>query len=230
MDQTLKEASTDGNPEWLEILKTVFQNGAIAANVLFALIMMAVEKLVELEFECPCEGIYLNGGFVATFFIIPGILAYVLMASLQGMKFSCDIENKGTILRRSIPAFLWAILLLFNGSYITCAMTDWSGTYVAVDKVAPLKWCEPENGTSYQERLKKSQDWYVYSQWAGIAFIVVLILLIIKYILKGQSSPPAQSESLQVPPGQTDQPFGSGSAVPLKPVHTNTPDTNATPM
>lgn len=159
---------------WLKILKTIFQNGPIASNVLFALVMMAVEKLVELEFECPCEGPYLNGGFVATFFIIPGGLAYVLMALLQGQKFSCDTDNKETILRRSIPAFLWTILLLFNGSYITCAMTDWSGKYVAVDTAAPLKWCEPENGTSYQDRLKKSQDWYVYSQVRKILFFKIL--------------------------------------------------------
>ncbi|XP_039477384.1 uncharacterized protein LOC120443244 [Oreochromis aureus] len=232
-DMETEEANKQGKQEWLERVKREFQNGPLASNVVFALILTVLERLVETEFECPCKGTYLNGGFVATFFIIPGILAFVLMASMQELKCSRDTDNAKRFFHCCVPAFVWMILMLFDGSYFSCGMTDWSGRYVTADKAAPLKWCEPENGTSYHDRLNKSQDWYFLSQWAGLALVLALVFLIIKCIIntsleQEQSSPPSESDSGPcVPP---DQAFGSGSAVALRPLHTNTPDTNVTDM
>lgn len=156
------EASNIIRQEWLERLKREFQYGRLASNVVFALMMTVLERLVQTEFECPCKGIYyLNAWFVATIFIIPMILALVLMASVQRPKCSCHCL---------VPSFVWMILLVFDGRYIACAMTDWSGRYVTADKAAPLKWCEPEKDTLYQDRLKKSQDWHAYSQVNKICF------------------------------------------------------------
>ncbi|CAI5654840.1 unnamed protein product [Oreochromis niloticus] len=196
-------------------VKREFQNGPLASNVVFALILTVLERLVETEFECPCKGTDVNGWFVAAFFIIPGILAFVLMASVQGLKWSDDEDNTKRIGHCCIPAFVWMILLVFDGSYIACGMTDWSGRYVTADKAAPLKWCEPENGTLYGKRLKDSQDWYFHSQWAGLGLVFVLALgfLIIICIMN------KEQPSLHALPDE---------AVQLQPVSTNTPDTKPT--
>lgn len=204
MDQMTREGSIRGRQGWMEIVKREFQNGPLASNVVFALTLMVLERLVETEFECPCKGTYLNGGFVATFFTFPGISAFVLMASVQGLKCSCDKDNVKRFFYCLVPAFVWMILLVFDGRYIACGMTDWSGRYVTADKAAPLKWCEPENGTLYGDRLKKSQDWYFHSQWAGFGLVLVLVLVVLVFLIikpimnesrgQEQSNPPAQSQ------------------------------------
>ncbi|KAL3971737.1 collagen type II alpha [Sarotherodon galilaeus] len=191
MDQMTEEEVTNIiREEWMERLKREFLYGRLASNVVFTLIMAVLERLVQTEFECPCKGTYyLNAWFVATFFFIPMILAMVLMASLQRPKSSCHCW---------VPAFVWMILLVFDGRYIACAMTDWSGRYVTADKAAPLKWCEPEDGTSYQDRLKSSQTWHAFSQWAGLCLVLVLPLII--NCIKDKS--PAQGQlSIHALPG-----------------------------
>lgn len=215
----IEEASKEGKQEWIKRVKREFQNGPLASNAVFGFILTVLERLVETEFECPCKGKCWNGWFVATFFIFPGILAFVLMASVQGLKCSCDKGDAKRFFHCCIPTFVWMILLVFDGRYIACAMTDWSGRYVTADKAAPLKWCEPENGPLYQESLKKSQDWYFHSQLAGLCLVLVLAsVLIIKCIMDQQS---ASTE-------QRDQASCSGSAVKLQTLHTNTPSTNPT--
>lgn len=188
--------------EWLERLKREFENGPLASYIVFTLIMTVLERLVQTEFECPCKGRFLNACFVATFFFIPMILAMVLMASLQRPKCSCHCW---------VPAFVWMILLVFDGSYIACAVTDWSGRYVTADKAAPPKWCEPENGTSYQDRLKRSQTWHAFSQWAGLGLVLVLALII--NCIKDKSPAQRQFSSRAHP----------DSGVPLQSFPDNTP-------
>ncbi|XP_026046571.1 uncharacterized protein LOC113035301 [Astatotilapia calliptera] len=218
MDVIYREVKKEGKQEWMKKVKREFQNGPLASNAVFGFILTILEKLVQTEFECPFTGTDVNGGFVATFFIVPGILAFVLMASVQEPKCSCDKDNAKRIFHCLVPAFVWMILLVFDGSYIACGMTYWSGRYVIADKAAPLKWCEPENGTLYQDRLKKSQDWYFNSQWAGLGLVLLLVLalaldyLIKKYIMN-------KSEQKQ-----------SSLQMNLSHSATNSPDTNPTDM
>ncbi|XP_019222639.1 uncharacterized protein LOC102082544 isoform X2 [Oreochromis niloticus] len=210
MDQMIEEVSERGKQKWLERVKREFQNGPLASNVVFGFILTVLERLVETEFECPCKGTDVNRGFVASFFIIPGILAFVLMASVQGLKCSCDKDNVIRFFHCLVPAFVWTILLVFDGRYIACGKTDWSGRYVTADKATPLKWCEPENGTSYQDRLKDSQDWYFHSQRVGLGLVLALALVLASVLITNcimnkpkqqQTNPPAEIQpSLNAPP------------------------------
>lgn len=186
---------------WISTLKKTFENDPLASNVAFSFLLVLLEKLVDIDFACPCKEN--NAYFVAAYFLIPAFLTFVVMISRPSAEFSkikelingnciLSIENidccaictqcmkciknwlKEVFERAKagnwiIPVIVWIILLLFDGRYVACGNSDWSGRFVTADKVA-LKWCETDNSTLYEERLKKSQDWYYHSQVRKISF------------------------------------------------------------
>uniref|UniRef100_A0A3B5QTN7 Uncharacterized protein n=1 Tax=Xiphophorus maculatus TaxID=8083 RepID=A0A3B5QTN7_XIPMA len=105
----------------------------LVSNVAFGFILMGLEKLVELEFECPCNPTW-NGAFSSAFFIIPAVMAFTLMQIIQGCR--CNVWcRKMVSLSSFVPAVVWLILLFLDGQYFACAMTDWDGRFVLVDKI-----------------------------------------------------------------------------------------------
>uniref|UniRef100_A0A674MAT7 Uncharacterized protein n=1 Tax=Takifugu rubripes TaxID=31033 RepID=A0A674MAT7_TAKRU len=155
---------------------------------LMAVNQKAIKKLVELEFQCPCNPKW-NGLFSSAFFIIPAIMAFILMLIIQGRR--CDessrlitqgyrrYESSRLIIQgcrwdewfkktvsSSVPAIVWLISLFLDGQYFACAMTDWEGRFVLVDKAAPQKWCKPisEGNFTTQELMLRSQEWIFKSQ------------------------------------------------------------------
>ncbi|TWW54930.1 hypothetical protein D4764_0241990, partial [Takifugu flavidus] len=148
--------------QWFSKLKDAFSNSPLAPNVAFGFILTGLEKLLELEFECPCNPTW-NRSFSKAFFIIPAILAFILMLSIQGCR--CDEWFMKTV-SSFVPAIVWLILLFFDGQYFTCAMTDWKGRFVLIDKAAPKKWCEPISEGNYtrQELMLRSLEWIGMSQ------------------------------------------------------------------
>ncbi|XP_029702567.1 uncharacterized protein isoform X2 [Takifugu rubripes] len=196
--------------QWFSKLKDAFSNGPLAPNVAFGFILMGLEKLVELEFECPCSPSW-NGLFSSAFFIIPAVMAFTLMLIIQGCRCDessrlitqgyrryessrfiiqgcrCDEWFKKTVsLSSSVPAFVWLILLFFDGQYFTCAMTDWDGRFVLVDKAAPKKWCEPisEGNFTRQELMLRSQRWIVTSQVIAIILLIFICVGLTVYLFR----------------------------------------------
>lgn len=66
--------------------ETPVENGPFVSNIVFANILVALEKLVEMEISCPCKAKW-NAWFAAAFFIIPGCLPFL-------MKFTCKQKKK----------------------------------------------------------------------------------------------------------------------------------------
>ena len=158
----------ESRQQWLTRLKNELSNSPLVSNVAFGFILMGLEKLVELEFECPCNPTW-NGVFSSAFFIIPAVMAFTLMLIIQG-------DRRGTRccktfpLSSFVPAIVWLILLFLDGQYFACAMTNWEGRFVLVDKAAPQKWCEPtsEGDVTPQELMLRSQQLFVFSQVSGM--------------------------------------------------------------
>lgn len=158
----------ESRQQWLTRLKNELSNSPLVSNVAFGFILMGLEKLVELEFECPCNPTW-NGAFSSAFFIIPAVMAFTLMQIIQGCR--CNVWcRKMVSLSSFVPAVVWLILLFLDGQYFACAMTDWDGRFVLVDKAAPQKWCEPvtEGDVTPQELMLRSQRLFVFSQVSGI--------------------------------------------------------------
>ncbi|XP_029702557.1 uncharacterized protein [Takifugu rubripes] len=85
-----------------------------------------------------------------------------------------------------VAAIVWLILLFFDGQYVTCAMTDWEGRFVLVDKAAPQKWCEPisEGNFTTQELMLRSQEWNATSQVIGMSFLFVICMGLTGYLIR----------------------------------------------
>ncbi|KAK2894394.1 hypothetical protein QQF64_012777 [Cirrhinus molitorella] len=176
--------SMGSRQQWLTRLKNELSNSPLVSNVAFGFILMGLEKLVELEFECPCNPAW-NGLFSSTFFIIPAVMAFALMMIIQGCR--CDVWCRRTVsLSSFVPAVVWLILLFLDGQYFACAMTDWHGRFVIVDKAAPQKWCEPiqEESVTPQELMLRSQRLFVESQVIGLVLLIFICFGLVVYVIR----------------------------------------------
>ncbi|CAJ1049068.1 calcium homeostasis modulator protein 6 [Xyrichtys novacula] len=173
----------ESRQQWLTRLKNELSNSPLVSNVAFGFILMGLEKLVELEFECPCNPTW-NGVFSSAFFIIPAVMAFTLMLIIQGCR--CDAWCSKTVsLSSFVPAIVWLILLFLDGQYFACAMTDWEGRFVIVDKAAPQKWCEPvSEGDALQELMLRSQQLFVFSQVIGIILLIFICMGLVVYVIR----------------------------------------------
>ncbi|KAJ8343468.1 hypothetical protein SKAU_G00307970 [Synaphobranchus kaupii] len=170
--------------QWLSRLRNELSNSPLVSNVAFGFILMGLEKLVELEFQCPCNPKW-NGTFSSAFFVIPAVMAFTLMLIIQGCR--CHMHwPKSLSVSSFVPAVVWLILLFLDGQYFACAMTDWKGRFVTVDRAAPQKWCEPtdENDVTPQELMLRSQKLFVVSQVIGIALLVFICVGLIVYVIQ----------------------------------------------
>lgn len=175
---------------WYSTLREIVKNRPYASNVVISFLLVVLEKLLDMEFVCPCKKWSENASFVSAFFILPAVLAFLLMISLQiGTVTSAESNKKSKFCEEPkrqtkeidknciIPAVAWIIILLFDGRYVACGMTDQPGTYVTADKAALVKWCETDNSTLNEKQLKNSQDWYFHSQCAGLSFTLLVACL-----------------------------------------------------
>ncbi|XP_010882044.1 calcium homeostasis modulator protein 6 isoform X2 [Esox lucius] len=183
--QTLYVASSmERRQQWLTRLKSEFGNSPLVSNVAFGFILMGLEKLVELEFECPCDPKW-NGLFSSAFFVIPAVMAFMLMLIIQDCRYDLGGCPKTVSVSSLVPPIVWLILLFLDGQYLACALTDWSGRFVIVDKAAPQKWCEPpqDDGT-LQDLMLHSQELFVESQVIGIALLIFICVGLIVYVIR----------------------------------------------
>ncbi|XP_042277546.1 calcium homeostasis modulator protein 6 [Thunnus albacares] len=188
----------ESRQQWLTRLKNELSNSPLVSNVAFGFILMGLEKLVELEFECPCNPTW-NGVFSSAFFTIPAIMAFTLMLIIQGCR--CDTWCRKTVsLSSFVPAIVWLILLFLDGQYFACAMTDWEGRFVLVDKAAPLKWCEPisEGDVSPQELMLRSQQLFVFSQVIGIVLLIFICAGLVVYVIRESCQQEAEMQDADV--------------------------------
>lgn len=134
--------------------------------MVFGFILLTLEKLVELEFECPCDPTW-NGVFSSAFFVIPAVMAFTLMLIIKGCTHDLKWRTIASqTLSSFVPAFVWLILLFLDGRYFTCAMTDWEGRFVLVENASPHKWCQPtsDGNDTLEDRRLRSQQLLVVSQ------------------------------------------------------------------
>ncbi|XP_037309900.2 uncharacterized protein LOC119197571 [Pungitius pungitius] len=169
-------------PTFFGVLTKDLSKRPLLANVLLGFIQTGLEKLMEVEFQCPCEPIW-NKFISSAFFILPALFTFILMLIIQ-------IRASSTWFKKTMfsfgPAIVWLILLFFDGRYFACAMTTWKGRYVKIKETTSLNWCEPTgNVTSSEKLMSRSQDFYALSQFVGIIlFCCISVGLIINQVVK----------------------------------------------
>lgn len=157
--------------QWLTLLRDKFDKSRLAANVAIGAIMLALEKLLETEFNCPCSPMW-NALYTSLFFIIPTFVSFTLMMLIQNCKCKsddneskdkCSEKDWGKTFISLCMALVWLVLVLYDGQYFACGCTDWEGNYIYSEH---LKWCKPENATE-ERRVQLTQRvkyLYMYSQ------------------------------------------------------------------
>ncbi|XP_029010732.1 uncharacterized protein LOC114857948 isoform X2 [Betta splendens] len=206
--------------ELLEVLKEEFKKSALVSNAVLGLILIGVEKAVEVQFACPCHPKQ-NEWFSLAYLLLPGFFASVLMLVIQGFdKFRQREEMVNLLLFGLVPATMWLILVLLDGQYYVCGKTTWKGKFAIIDKADPQRWCEPDctNSTSYNERLSKTRQWYFHSQAFGLLVFFICTGLLIAY---GVYKCPFNGNQ---PTNQARGGTNTGNAVELTPIsqHTHT--------
>uniref|UniRef100_A0A3B3QFL0 Uncharacterized protein n=1 Tax=Paramormyrops kingsleyae TaxID=1676925 RepID=A0A3B3QFL0_9TELE len=140
--------------QWLSKLKEVIGKSPLALNTGIGFVLLGLEKMTELEFQCPCNP-YRNAWFSSAFFVIPALMSIILMLIINKVRCASCLDSAGgnrcalrwkkcgKLMSCVTPAVVWLTLVFFDGNYYTCAATSWEGDYVNVDSGAPLKWCKP---------------------------------------------------------------------------------------
>ena len=161
-------------------LSVGLRKSPVGSNVVFFFLLAAVEKMLQVDFACPCNPAW-NAVFVAPFFLIPALMASLLMWLIHGdseneSKNENKIKNKiKNIIFSVLPSIVWMALMLVNGRYIVCAFSTWHGRFVA-DDTTYLKWCRPTNATNdhVDELLTHSHRLYIVSQVRTSLIVFVL--------------------------------------------------------
>ena len=152
----------------ISTLKNELGDRPVVSTVVFAFILAVVEKMLEVEFACPCNPKW-NRAFVFPFFLIPAGTACLLMMLIHG----CDGYKK--VLCGFLPFIVWMALMLLDGQYYVCGNSDWPGTFITA-KDTYLMWCEPTNTTIYslKELLRRSHEFHILSQVRTSMIVFVL--------------------------------------------------------
>ncbi|XP_061576919.1 uncharacterized protein LOC133443743 [Cololabis saira] len=167
------------NNPWISAAVEKLRNNPFVINTVLVVVLIALEKLVEVEFVCACDPKW-NKMNVSLFFVSPTIVFFVLSLSIQRPR-SCK-----AICSSCYPAISWIILLFLDGRYFACAKTDWSGTYTLMNGAGRQRWCN--NSTLGVDSMLKTQEWYSISQLIGlgIAGVVTVLYGIIEFCFKKQ--------------------------------------------
>ncbi|CAG5957849.1 unnamed protein product [Menidia menidia] len=163
-----------GKDKWTATVKEKFKNSPFTANFCFGIILYCFEKIVKIEFACPCADGW-NLRIAAVFFVAPALIVFMIMFVMRGCR--CGVSCCSNFNNSLVPALTWLIIVLLDGRYYTCARTNWSGKYEAIEGAEPHRWCKPTNISQLNQYLSKSQRWYSESQVFGFMVLFVLTVL-----------------------------------------------------
>ncbi|XP_051763765.1 uncharacterized protein si:dkeyp-122a9.1 [Ctenopharyngodon idella] len=171
------------------------QQTAVFSSFPLSLSLIGFEELMEIHvFACPCRH-DLNAWLTASIFIGPTFfifaLMYVLLRPFRHDWFNCSQGVKDdtrqnwpkALAHCMVPSLMWFIILLLDGDYIACAMTDWKGVYV-FDVELNRSWCKPTKGMQSETELQDLIRMYIHQSrvsgyFISFFFSVFTIILVI---------------------------------------------------
>ncbi|KAF4100138.1 hypothetical protein G5714_018334 [Onychostoma macrolepis] len=196
--------------EWIACLKKQLKKSPFYSNAIIGFLMVGLEKLVEMDFACPCNP-KMNLMFSVAYFVVPALFSSALMFCIQSPQ--CKTKYLLSTFNCIIPAAVWIMLLFFDGQYLACAQTSWEGLTVHTDISASTTWCHPLiNSNNITEKQITFFGFRNTSQIVALAmlFLSSLPLFIIGCIrCRHQASGSKEPEAEQVEmedPGQSSSP------------------------
>lgn len=174
---------------YLKSVHGILKGTPVFSTFPLSLLFVGLEKLIEIEmFSCPCTDM-LNKLLTVSIFTGPALFTYALMfLLLRPFKHTASLQKKTLyngpkkFLACLIPPVLGIIILLLDGDYFACAMTDWKGFY-EFDEAINRSWCKPPEGTQNVTELRGLTWKHVHqSQCAGYVLISVFSVLMIVFL------------------------------------------------
>ncbi|KAL7853363.1 hypothetical protein AOLI_G00202070 [Acnodon oligacanthus] len=169
--------------QWSEF----FKQYPYSSSVLFSLVLVVLEKVVELDFVCPCKSGYTEA-FFCFYLLVPMFIAFVF--GLYLLSFECSSSrgerwpNFLKLLACVVPSVVWLAMFLCDGRYIACLNTEFNAEYSDSDNPSPWKWCE-KNQTLTPDEVITLESFYI-SKLAGFGVLVLVsaVALIYKCCMK----------------------------------------------
>lgn len=119
--------------------KKFMKKKGVYANLIIGFLQLGLEKLLGMDFACPCDP-QMNLIFSIAYFLIPALFSSAFMFYVQSPH--CKSKRSFSTVTCLIPAVIWVMLLFFDGQYLACARTSRQGLMVQTDGSA-LTWCKP---------------------------------------------------------------------------------------
>lgn len=126
--------------QWVATLKKQLKKSPFYSNAIIGFLMVGLEKLMEMDFACPCDP-KMNLLFSSAYFVIPALFSSALMFYIQSSQ--CNTKRLLSVGTCITPAAVWIMLLFFDGQYFACAKTSWEGLTYHTDISASTTWCKP---------------------------------------------------------------------------------------
>lgn len=153
------------------------------------LLVIAVEKILEAEFVCPCHPIK-NKVISSLIGIVPGLIfgifTFMFVKVSASGKANDDSRNifndiHKTKKVRSLYAMLamciWLAVFFCDGRFVACGASYWTGIYSkSTDNMMFKAWCKPYNETTEEEKKKETTEHIFYSQVTGFVILAVTVL------------------------------------------------------
>ncbi|KAL7831557.1 hypothetical protein SRHO_G00310600 [Serrasalmus rhombeus] len=184
------------------------RSSPLHATVPVTFILMGAEKMMGLEFSCPCQP-QLNLSLVSFMFSVPALLVFTIMLILaRPCKYTCGCcscrKFAESFLACLIPPTVWFILLFLDGRYLACVMTNWNGMYVSDMGDPPVRWCEPVGSNKIKGR-RLHQDFITYSKIMGYFLLFGICLVIVCAVCCWDCCHPKEQDVEKVSDGETRQ-------------------------
>ncbi|XP_059366303.1 calcium homeostasis modulator protein 4-like [Carassius carassius] len=162
--------------EWTARLKNQLKKSPFYSNAIIGFLMLGLEKLVEMDFACPCKPV-MNLVFSIAYFLVPALFSSSLMFYIHSPQ--CKAQYKLSTLTCIIPAVVWIMLLFFDGQYFACAKTSWAGLTVKTDISASTTWCQPlTDSNNVTEKQMVFFGFRNTSQFVGLGFLLVISVIL----------------------------------------------------
>ncbi|KAL6470783.1 hypothetical protein MHYP_G00219020 [Metynnis hypsauchen] len=158
--------------------------------VIVNLVLVALEKLVEQDFVCPCRRGYTEG-FFFLYLMMPLLLTlnfgvYMWNSNLwSGSEGQCGCERSrrccGKFLTCAVPSVFWLVLFFGDGRFVACVKTQLKKDHVDTIALPPWEWCD-RNRTLTAEQNDVQESFYI-SKVVVFSIISIIFLGVLLYQL-----------------------------------------------
>nr|XP_025037034.1 uncharacterized protein LOC112544654 isoform X1 [Pelodiscus sinensis]XP_025037035.1 uncharacterized protein LOC112544654 isoform X2 [Pelodiscus sinensis] len=141
----------DKRKKFFETWKDQF--GIVSTSVC-SLILIALEKIMEVEFKCPAKKNW-RVYYSLSYFLIPAVVLFlltVIFLPIVGQKR----DPSCSLLKALVPSLIWMTLLLLDGRYFSCPCEIFRNESITATSVDQPTEC------------------YIISQISGLVFIFVV--------------------------------------------------------